>query len=167
MRVANRGKQFETVFAEQWQQQFPKKFFLRLYDTTNGYLGVANPCDFLAMPHNLLFMIECKSHEGASIPFKALPQYDRLLKYKDMENVRAGFLIWFLDKDVIIWVPIDVAEKVYESGRKSIPYDITEQDERAFIVPSVKKKVFFDTDYQYLVERSSNDIISVFKNAGT
>lgn len=60
----------------------------------NGFKETSgNPCDFLAFAKGKLFMIECKEHKGASIPFVAIPQYDRLLKYTDLDGVFPGVLL--------------------------------------------------------------------------
>ena len=56
------------------------------------------------------------------------------------------------EKDKVIWVDIKVAEKIFTDGNKSIQlkmleknlYDIKE-------LPSVKKRVYLDTDYNYLI----------------
>lgn len=147
--ASNKGKAFEEAFKENWIQCYPGTWLFRLKDQMNGYKETSqNPCDFLAFTaENKLFMIECKSHEGASISFDAIPQYERLLKYKDKKNVYPGILIWFVDKDKIYWVPIKVAEKIYNSGEKSIglrhvgKYNLIE-------VPSVKKRVYMESDYK-------------------
>lgn len=148
----NKGKIFENIFKENWKKCFPKTFCLRLNDSLGGFKNINTPCDFLCFPGDKLFMIECKSHNGASIPFDAIPQYERLLEYKDMKNVHPGIIIWFREKDKVIWVDIKVAEKIFTDGNKSIQlkmleknlYDIKE-------LPSVKKRVYLDTDYNYLI----------------
>ncbi len=145
--ASNKGKAFEDVFKENWKKCYPGTWIFRLKDQMNGYKDTSqNPCDFITFTaENKLFMIECKSHEGASIPFDAIPQYERLLEYKDKKNVYPGILIWFIDKDKIYWVPINVAEKMYTDGEKSIglrhigKYNLIE-------VPSVKKRVYMESD---------------------
>lgn len=69
----------------------------------NGYRDTSqNPCDFLCFPCDTkLFMVECKEHKGASIPFSAIPQYERLLQYKNLKNIYAGIVIWLSEKDVV------------------------------------------------------------------
>lgn len=79
----------------------------RLKDQLTGYKETSqNPCDFLCKPTEKLFMVECKEHLGASIPFTAIPQYDRMLEYKDQLDVFPIILIWFSEKDRVIAVPI-------------------------------------------------------------
>jgi hypothetical protein len=70
----------------------------------NGYKETSgNPCDFLCFPGtNQLFMVECKEHKGSSIPFTAIPQYDRLLEYKDLPGVYPGVMLWLSEKDLVM-----------------------------------------------------------------
>lgn len=152
----NRGKAFEDQVKKQWQECFPGTFFMRLYDQVSGYKIVSqNPCDALAFVKGNLWLIECKSHDGSSIDFSAIPQYERLLNYKYFKNVHPGILVWFKQKDKVIWFPIDEAEKIHNSGEKSLglrhlgKYDIYE-------IPSEKLRVFMKTDYNKLVEWELN-----------
>ena len=98
-------------------------------------------------------MVECKSHDGASIPFSAIPQYERLLEYKNFENVVPGIIIWFKEKDKLIWVHINVAEKIFNDGNKSIQLKML-NDEKYDLkeIPSVKKRVYLEANYNYLVD---------------
>lgn len=147
----NKGKIFEDKFKQDWKNCFPNTFILRLYDTTNGFTGIANPCDFLCMPSSKLFLIECKSHDGGSIPFSAMPQYERLLEYKDCPNVVGGFIIWFKEKDKVIWCDIWTADKIYKDGHKSIQLSmLTKGTYNLVELPSVKKRVYMETDYTIL-----------------
>lgn len=148
----NKGKIFEDKFKENWKNCFPNTFIYRLPDQLTGFKATSqNPCDFFCFNGRKMFMIECKSHKGSSIPFNAMPQYERLLEYKNILNVYPGFIIWFREKDKIIWADINVVEKIYNDGNKSIQlrmldnndYDLKE-------LPSVKKRVYLDTDYKYL-----------------
>jgi hypothetical protein len=70
----------------------------------NGYKETSgNPCDFLCFPgNNKLFMVECKEHKGASIPFVDIPQYERLLEYKDFPGVYPGVMLWLSEKDCVM-----------------------------------------------------------------
>lgn len=148
----NAGKQFEAKFKADWERSFPNAFLLRLHDLTTGYKVTSqNPCDFIAYNNKQLWLLEIKSHEGSSIPFTAIPQYERLLAYKDLDGVNPYIIIWFRDKDVVWAVHIKEAEKMVLTGEKSIglrllgKYDIVE-------VPSKKKRVFLDSDYSCLIK---------------
>ena len=110
------GKQFEARFATDYKRCFPDSFLFRLHDQMTGYKETSqNPCDFIAYPGSCLLMVECKAHKGMSIPFNAIPQYERLLSYKGFPKVFPGVVIWFYEKDIVIWVSIDEMEK---SGHK-------------------------------------------------
>lgn len=156
----NKGKAFEEVFKENWKKCFPNTFIFRLHDLTTGYkVTSAQPCDYLAFNNKRLFMLECKSHEGKSIPFGAIPQYERLLQYKDLEDVYPYIIIWFIDCDTVWAVPIKEAEKMVLAGEKSIGIRMLNQKDKdgnllysVIVVPSEKKRVFLDSDYTILLQ---------------
>ena len=110
-------------------KSFPNSFIYRLPDQLSGYLTVSqNPGDFICFTNKRLFLIECKSHDGASIPFTAIPQYERLLNYKNIPDVYPGIVI---NKSIQL--------KMFEKNL----YNIIE-------IPSTKKRVFMDSDYTIL-----------------
>ena len=149
----NKGKIFEEKFKQDWSKCFPKTLVFRLVDQVSGFKTTSqNPCDYLCFPGKKLFMIECKSHNGASIPFSVIPQYERLLEYKDYENVVPGIVMWFREKDKIIWGDILTLEKIYNDGNKSIQLKMLNNDKYNLKeIPSVKKRVYLEADYTYLV----------------
>lgn len=151
----NLGKTFEEKFKSDWKKCFPDSFLLRLYDTTNGYMSINNPCDFLCMPGNDLFMIECKSHKGASIPFDAIPQYSRLLEHIKEKHVKPGVIIWFYEKDRVIWVPVKSMYRMKKDNEKSIKLSKLDSGKYEFTeIPSKKLRTFMDSDYTVLVENN-------------
>lgn len=152
--MINSGKKFEEIFKQDWKSAFPNTFIFRINDQITGYkITSQNPCDYLCFPKDKLFMVECKSHDGSSIPFTAMPQYERLLAYKDMPNVCAGFVIWFKEKDVVIWADISVVDQIYKDGNKSIQLKMLEKSSyNLLVLPSEKKRVYLSTDYSKLLE---------------
>jgi hypothetical protein len=118
------------------------------YKETSG-----NPCDFLCFPgENKLFMIECKEHKGASIPFTAIPQYERLLEYKDFPGVYPGVLLWLSEKDIVMWIGIKEMEKMVNDGKKSIGIKMLEDSSyNIMIIPSEKKRIYLESDYTSLL----------------
>lgn len=150
----NKGKAFEARFAQDWKKCFPNTFLFRLHDLTTGYkVTSAQPCDYLAYNHNQLFMLECKSHEGNTIPFTAIPQYERLLNYKDLEGVNPFIIIWFMDHNTIVAVPIKEAEKMIKDGKKSVNIKmLLEKTYNIIEIPSVKKRTFLESDYTVLLQ---------------
>lgn len=89
----NRGKQFEERFKKDWESTFPKSFLTRLPDQVSGYKGSRNICDFIGYTHDKLFLLECKTHKGLSIPFSAISQHETLVKYVGLPGVRAGVVL--------------------------------------------------------------------------
>lgn len=155
MSEASLGKKFEEIFCKDWQKCFPNTFIFRLKDQLSGYKETSqNPCDFICFPgNNKLFMVECKEHKGLSIPFAAIPQYERLLEYKDYQNVYPGIVVWFSEKDTVIWVSIQEMEKMVTAGEKSIGLRMLKNKSyNIIILPSEKKRVFLKTDYRCLLE---------------
>ncbi len=96
-------------------------------------------------------MSECKEHKGMSIPLSAIPQYERLLKYKGILNVRPGVMLWLSDKDLVAWLPIEELEKLVNDGLKSVSAKLIRQHTYGFIeIPSTKKVIFMSSDYSIL-----------------
>ncbi len=145
MRV-NYGKPFEERFKTQWGKAYPNTLVLRLPDNMSGYYGVSNPCDFVCFPGKHLYMIETKAHYENRLPWDAFSQYDSLVKYIGMKNVIAGVMIWFIDHDRVIFVPIESCKKMRDNGLKAI--NIRKLEGYEYIeVPSKKLRVFMDSDY--------------------
>ena len=101
-------------------------------------------------------MVECKAHKGASISFNDIPQYERQLKYKDKYKTFPGVLVWFYEKDTIIWVSIEEMEKMVIDGEKSIGLRMLKDNYpkkyRIIEVPATKLRTFMEADLKYLVE---------------
>lgn len=157
---ANIGKKFEERFKIDWKKCFPNTFVFRLSDQMNGYKETSkNPCDFLAFPGDILCMIECKAHKGSSIPFAVITQYERLLKYIGFKNVFPGVVIWFYEKDEVIWVPIEEMKKMVDDGEKSIGLRMIDSKKpykksyNIIKIPSKKLYTFMESDYTYLVDK--------------
>lgn len=148
------GKKWETVFEQSWQEAFPEDLVFRLRDQMTGYKESSeNPCDYLCHTNGKLLMVECKTHKGASIPFTAIPQYERLLKYKNKKDVLPGVIIWFSEKDSIIWVGINEMEKMFLDGEKSIGLRMLEKKLYNIIeVPFEKKRVYLFPDCKFLMD---------------
>ena len=153
------GKKWETIFRTAWKRQFPNTFIFRLADQMNGFKETSsNPCDFICFALSKLFLVECKEHKGASIPFTAIPQYERLLAYKDIENVFPGVIIWFSEKDTIIWVGIKEMEKMVKNGEKSIGLRMVKDKSYNIIeVGGEKKRVFIEPNCLDLVKNLKED----------
>ena len=145
----NYGKEFEQKFKEDFLK-LGDCCADRLYDVVTGYKSIKQVADFLCYKFPNNFYIECKSHRGASIPISNITQYDKLKEKIGITGVRAGVVLWLVDKDKVMYIPMSTIKQLKENGEKSIgirhlkEYNIYE-------IPSVKKRVFMDSDYSILL----------------
>ena len=157
--AVNKGKAWEAKFAQDWEKSFPNTFIFRFKDQMTGYKDTSgNPCDFLCFVSGKLFLVECKEHKGASIPVSAIPQYERLLKYKDIPDVYPGVMLWLSEKNVVLWISIKEMEKMVNADKKSIGLKMLTDDTYKIVqIPSEKKRVFLDSDYSVLLSLQEGD----------
>ena len=102
-------------------------------------------------------MVECKAKSGASINFSEIRQYEKMKDYRGLEKTYPGVLVWFYDKDTILWVSIDEMVKMKEvDGEKSIGLRMLKENYptkyRIINVPATKLRTFMEADLKYLVE---------------
>lgn len=147
----NYGKEFETKLKQDFIKTIPNSTIDRIYDSVSGLYGVSNICDFIGFCKPLIFYIECKTHAGASIPLCNITQYDKLKNKVDIPGVRAGVILWLYEKDVVMYIPIKTITQLKNEGQKSV--GIRHLDNyNVKILPSIKKRVFMDTDYSVLCD---------------
>ena len=152
------GKKWENKFKATYEKQFPDTLIYRLPDQQGGYAGEggSNPCDFLCYPGDCVLMVECKAKSGISINFNEIRQYEPQLKYKGKYKTFPGVLVWFYEKDIIIWVSIEEMEKMVLDGEKSLGLrmlkDNYKKKYRIINVPATKLRTFMEADINYLVE---------------
>lgn len=144
----NYGKEFEQKFKEDFLK-LEDSTIDRLYDTMNGYKSIKQVSDFIGYAFPNIFYIECKSHRGASIPMVNITQYDKLKEKIGRKGVRAGVILWLIDKDKVMYIPMATVKQLKEQGEKSIGIRHLE-DYNIIEIPSVKKRVFMDSDYTIL-----------------
>lgn len=149
----NKGKQFEAKFKSDWIASMPESSIDRLYDTTMGYAAISNISDFIGYKYPNIYYLETKSHEGASFPLSNLTQYEKLKAKVGIPGVRTGMVLWLIDKDLVMYVPISTITKLLDAGIKSFNPDKIEKLGYTFYkIPSVKKRVFMDSDYSILTK---------------
>lgn len=150
--MPNYGKQFENKFRQDWHNSFPGTFLLRLNDQVSGYKYTsANLCDFIAYVDGKLFLLECKSHAGASLPFSSVSQYDRLKQFVGILGIRVGIILWLYEKDKCLYVPIKTVTKLLSKNEQSVGIRHLGKEE-IIDIPSKKKRVFLDSDYKQLLD---------------
>ena len=154
----NRGKEFESHFKHDFLSSLPQASIDRLIDVMSGYKHISNICDFIGYSFPFIFYLECKSIDGNTFPFSNLSQYNMLLQKVGLKGVRAGVVIWFKDHSRILYVPVSTITQMKKDGKKSVNIR-TDMDSKYRIleIPSVKKRVFLESDYSILLNTVDGD----------
>lgn len=148
----NRGKQFEAKFKSDFQDSFPEGTIDRLYDSMSGYVAISNISDFIGYNYPNIFYLECKSHEGNTFPWSCLSQYEKLTVKVGIKGVRVGVILWMIDHDTVVYLPISSITKMKQDGCKSFNIKmIADNKYKIYVIPSQKKRVFLDSDYSILM----------------
>lgn len=149
----NLGKKFEQKFKEDFAQSFPNGTIDRLYDVTLGYKTISQVCDFIGYDYPNIMYLECKTIKGNTFPLSNLTQYDKLIEKKDVKGAIVGAVIWFYEHDKVVFVPIKTFEKLKDDDKKSVNIKYLENKLYNIIeIPSIKKRIFMDSDYAILKE---------------
>lgn len=116
------GKMFEEDFFENAKELDSQALVTRLYDTTNGFRGVANPCDYIAATEFGTVFLELKTTLETSLSFNNITenQWLQLSRAERCKFSLAGVLVYFQKHEKIIWYPISTLEEVKQSGVKSV-----------------------------------------------
>lgn len=154
-----RDKIFEKKVKENWIDSIPNSSIDRIYDSVSGYKGVSNISDFIAYKRPLIFYLEVKTIKGNTFPLRNLTQYDKLLQKKGIDGVRSGVIIWFYEHDnKIIYVPIATIQQMKLDGKKSVNIRTIDRDGYRYIqIPSVKLRVYYNSDYSVLLETQEGE----------
>ena len=147
----NYGKKFEKQF-EQDFLKIPGSTIDRIYDPGFKRKGISNICDFIGYKEPHIYYLECKSIKGGTFPLNNLTQYDKLIEKKSIKGAITGAAIWFYEKDKVIFVPITTFEKLKLDGKKSVNIKMLDtKDYEILEIPSIKKRVYMESDYTVLV----------------
>lgn len=148
----NIGKQFEDAVRKSFEK-VPDVSIDRLRDAPKKLKGVDNPSDFIVYkkPHELY--VECKSHRGNTLPFSCIrkEQLDGMSEKWLKSGVIAGFMIWFIDHDLTVWVSIDMIKTMMWFGYKSLNIQDLEKIPH-LVVPGKKKRVYFEYNMEQFLE---------------
>lgn len=128
------GKMFEEDFFENAKEFDSQALVTRLYDTTNGFRGVANPCDYIAATEYGTVFLELKTTIEASLSFNNITenQWFQLSRADRCEFSLAGILVYFQKHEKVIWYPISTLEEIKKSGVKSVNPNFIEGYEVAY-----------------------------------
>ena len=147
--AVNYGKKFEEKFKQDWLKVADDLY--RLPDQMNGYKTTSrNICDFIGYKYPNLYYLECKSvSKGNTFSIEKLTQYENMCKKVGIRGVRIGVVIWYIEKQRVIYVPISTITQMRKDGKKSVNlkeidnYDVIE-------IPSELRRTFLDSDYSVL-----------------
>lgn len=146
----NKGKQFEQKFKEDFLK-IKDATIDRLYDPVGGMRGISNISDFIGYIYPKIYYLECKSHEGNTFPFSCLSQYDKLIHKVGIKGVRVGVILWMIDHNKVVYIPISTITKMKEDNKKSFHINMLETKEyNVKEIPSKKLRTFMDSDYLIL-----------------
>ena len=156
--AVNRGKDFEQKFKEDWIRTIPDSSIDRIYDSVSGYKTISNISDFIGFKQPNIFYLECKSTNENTFNFAKLTQYDKLVEKVGIPGVRAGVIIWFIQHDKVLYVPISTIKKMKEDGLKSVNIrTIFDSEYKFYNIPSQKLRVYMESDYSCLLETQEGE----------
>lgn len=117
------GKDFEDDFKDSFSDD-QLDLLTRLYDTTNGFAGVKNPCDFILYNEPFQMDLELKVTHDRRLPFSDVTQYqwDSLTRRDKIRGIMAGLLICYYEEKRVFFVPMTVVNQVKDKGLKSIHF---------------------------------------------
>jgi len=158
---ANEGKRFEQDF----KASIPDWCWVyRLRDSAGTWQGgentrftPSNICDFMVLARDRLFLLELKSHKGASIPFSCIRE-NQLNDLSEIlyPNIRPRFIFNFRDREKTYMISARKIKKfIQETDRKSIPIDWCQ--ENGIEVEGVKKKVRFRYNLESLFRGAEDE----------
>ena len=146
------GKQFEQDFFKDAKEFTFEALVTRLYDTTNGFKGVANPCDFIVASKYSTIFVELKTTTDTALPFSNISdnQWASLLRAEMCEHSHGGILVYFERHGELIWYPLCHLQRLKSLGAKSVnpekhPY-------LGFAVEHSKKRVRLDIPFRNFLD---------------
>lgn len=161
------GKHFEEDFQKSFTEEHEARI-LRLYDTTNGYAGVANPCDFVYYAYPRIGFFELKSTQGNRLSFNNITerQWQGLDVRSKLKGCIAAILIQYRDQREGFLVPIQVLEYIKYRGEKSIhindarkygmPLNLIYKRTRCYLNPQEFMTNFLKYEIPNIVEETHN-----------
>ena len=147
----NRGKQFEQKLKEDFSK-LPGAYIYRVPDQLGGLKGQTGICDFIGYKHPKIFFLEAKTILGNTFPLTNFTQFDKLMSIPNHEGIHRGVMIWFQTHDTVVYVPLTTFMKLKQDNKKSFNIKYVDSKEyECLVIPSVKKRVFMDSDYSVLL----------------
>lgn len=155
--AVSRGKAFELKVRSDLKK-IPEISIDRIFDSVSGYKNISNISDLIFYKYPFICYGEIKSHLGNTFPITNLTQYEKLIAKKGIKGVRAGVILWFIDHDKVLWIPIETFEKLKNEGAKSVNVKLDYDKYNILEIPSVKRRVFMDSDYSVLFSKWEKEL---------
>ena len=139
----NEGKRFENNFKKSLGD-----YCIRLYDTTNGFAGVKNPCDYIYYFYPLMCMFELKSVKEDKLYFSNISQnqWDSLTLHSKNFGTAAGVCVEFRCIRKAYFIPIQLLNIMKNGGSKSVSADYCKNMEYIVEIPTYYKRTNFLID---------------------
>ena len=152
------GKQFEQKFYEDFSK-IESCSIDRNYDIMLGYKHISSISDYTCYIYPNLYYIECKTIKGNTFPISNLTQLDKLKEKIGIKGIRAGVIIWFYEhENKIVYVPAKTFLLLKDNNKKSFHVNMIGNDEyRNILIPSQKRRFFYDSDYNILKDLKEGD----------
>ena len=150
----NRGKDFEQVIKKAFAS-VPNVSVDRIPDQMSQYKGSTNICDFIVYRKPYQYYIECKCVYGNTFPLSRISQAqaEGLLKKAEIDGVKAGVIVWWIDKDVTRYIPIWQIECIKQNGYKSIHWNTACE---SVWLQGKKSRVYFSYDMEQFFKEVEN-----------
>lgn len=141
------AKNFEKMFKEQ-VSNIAGIYCLRLYDTMFMAKGIHNPSDFVTYKKPTFYLIECKTCQTKSLPFKNIAdtQFEDMYMASKIRGVKCYVVCWFYQHDKCIAYDIKYLYKLRKEGKKSV----SSVDPKGITIDGIKRKKYFDWDWTAL-----------------
>ena len=127
-----------------WEQDFKKAMgqtCIRLYDTTNGFAGVKNPCDFIYYLYPYYYLFELKSTQYNSLPFSNITdnQWQSMEYFEKVYGANPCIAVQFRKSRQCFIIPFNVIQRMKQAGEKSINTITCREDKDVYIIPCIYK----------------------------
>lgn len=141
----NYGKKFENNF-----KKGVGKELVRLYDTTNGYAGVKNPCDFIYYKYPYQYLFELKSVKGDRFDFSNITdnQKEQLDFHSHIQGCNPMVIVEFREHKQIYMIPWSTIKRTMKNNRQSLNVDDCEIIVGISKLPVTYQRINFTLDKQ-------------------
>lgn len=132
-----------TSPGKKWEDNFRKSMnesCIRLYDTTNGFAGVKNPCDFIYYLHPYQFLFELKSVGTHKLDFSHITdnQWAQFSHFDHVKGANPIICLEFREFKECYAIPFHVIKELNKK-RRSITKDYCAEHPDVKLIPTIYK----------------------------